>query len=164
MTKGAGRRAQLSVVPDVAVRSATIEDLPALVPLFRQLVGDDEDAQALGGPDASALFATMLADPQRVVLVATDEGVVVGTADVLVVANLTHRGRPWAIVENLVVDDAHRHGGIGRLLMEWVVDHCRRAGCYKVQLLSRKDRAGAHAFYRALGFSAAAEGFRRYFD
>jgi len=39
-----------------------------------------------------------------------------------------------------------------------------QAGCYKVQLLSRKHRHGAHAFYEALGFEASAEGFRRYFD
>ncbi len=51
-----------------------------------------------------------------------------------------------------------------RLLVERLLADARAAGCYKVQLLSHKRHSedGAHAFYRAMGFEAEAEGFRRY--
>ena len=87
-----------------------------------------------------------------------------GTVDVLTVTNLTHGGRPWAVVENVVVAGAHRRRGIGRALMHEAMGQARRAGCYKVQLTSGKHRADAHAFYRSLGFEAVAEGFKAYFD
>ena len=86
----------------------------------------------------------------------------VRTADLLIVSNLTHAGDPWAIVENVIVDRAARRGGIGRALMSELLRRCDAAGCYKVQLLSRKHRHEAHAFYRSLGFEPVAEGFRRH--
>ena len=76
------------------------------------------------------------------------------------VTNLTHTGRPWAVVENVVVAHVHRRRGVGRALMQEAMAQARRVGCYKVQLTSGKHRAEAHAFYRSLGFEAVAEGFK----
>jgi hypothetical protein len=45
-----------------------------------------------------------------------------------------------------------------------VLRRARDAGCYKIQLLSRKGRAEAHAFYNQQGLEPVAEGFRRYLD
>ncbi|SIO84664.1 Acetyltransferase [Nocardiopsis sp. JB363] len=101
-------------------------------------------------------------DPERTVLVAERRGQIIGTLDLLVVANLTHDAQPWAVIDNLVVDPDTRFQGIGRALMEDALDRATRAGCYKVELLSHESRQGAHHFYRTLGFDDSAEGFRRY--
>jgi hypothetical protein len=45
--------------------------------------------------------------------------------------------------------------------MDAVVRTARRAGAYKVQLMSADGRE-AHSFYEAIGFEARARGFRRY--
>jgi GNAT superfamily N-acetyltransferase len=82
----------------------------------------------------------------------------------VVVPNLTHRGEPWAIVENVIVASAARRTGVGRALMARLIELARAAGCYKLQLLSGKHRAEAHAFYRSMGLDAVAEGFKIYFD
>jgi ribosomal protein S18 acetylase RimI-like enzyme len=66
------------------------------------------------------------------------------------------------LVENVVVAAAARRAGVGRELMRAALDLARRAGCYKVQLLSRADRAAAHAFYESAGFRPTAAGFRAY--
>lgn len=101
-------------------------------------------------------------DPDRSVLVAERRGQIIGTLDLLVVANLTHDAQSWAIVDNLVVDPACRRGGVGRALMEEAVDRASRAGCYKIELLSHENGSGAHAFYESVGFANSAQGFRRY--
>jgi ribosomal protein S18 acetylase RimI-like enzyme len=111
---------------------------------------------------AAVVLEAIEAQPSRSLLVATVDGAVVGTADVMVMANLTHHGSPWAIVENVVVDEALRRSGVGRALMEDVIRRCEADGCYKVQLLSREHRHGAHAFYERLGFERVAIGLRRY--
>lgn len=108
------------------------------------------------------VLASIRTQAGRHLLVAMVEGAVVGTADCSIVANLTHRGRPWSVVENVVVDDRCRRQGVGRRLMEEVVERCRAQGCYKIQLLSQQHRSGAHAFYESMGFQATAVGFRRY--
>lgn len=48
--------------------------------------------------------------------------------------------------------------------LERILDDARDAGCHKVQLLSHKRHAtdGAHHFYRSVGFTPEAEGFRLY--
>lgn len=101
-------------------------------------------------------------DPDRTVLVAERRGQIIGTLDLIVVANLTHDAQPWAVVDNVVVDADCRRAGVGRALVEDAMDRAVRAGCYKVELLSHESRHGAHVFYRALGFENSAEGFRRY--
>jgi ribosomal protein S18 acetylase RimI-like enzyme len=55
---------------------------------------------------------------------------------------------------------------VGRRLVERALGDLRAVGCRKVQLLSHKRHAadGAHAFYRDLGFTAEAQGFRLYLD
>jgi GNAT superfamily N-acetyltransferase len=103
-----------------------------------------------------------LSDPHRTLLVATVDAEVVATGDVIVVPNMTHGGHPWAVVENVVVDEAWRHRGIGRALFDEIDALTRAAGCYMVQLLSLDHRHEAHAFYAAIGYAPLARGFRHY--
>ena len=148
----------------VRVRAAGEDDAGGLVHLYDQLAGDRDEARPAGAADARALVARLQSQPDRALLVAEAGGAVVGTADVVVVDNLTHGGRPWAIVENVVVDERWRGLGVGHALMDEVVARARRRGCYKVQLLSRVERVDAHRFYEDLGFDRSAEGFRRYLE
>jgi ribosomal protein S18 acetylase RimI-like enzyme len=115
------------------------------------------------GP-ATAILTEIRSVAGRALLVAVVDERVVGTADCMIVVNLTHAGKPFATVENVVVDADTRRAGIGSALMGAVLERAERAGCYKVQLISRKDRPAAHEFYRSLQFDASAEGFRRYLE
>ena len=45
-------------------------------------------------------------------------------------------------------------------MIAWAVEQCRARGCVMVQLTSNKQRVGAHAFYKALGFSNSHEGYK----
>jgi GNAT superfamily N-acetyltransferase len=76
------------------------------------------------------------------------------------VPNLSHVGRPYALVEDVVVDAAMRGQGYGEALMQRAIELARAGGCYKLALTSNKARADAHRFYQRLGFKATHEGFR----
>lgn len=118
-------------------------------------------------PDPSTtdeVIDAALSDPHRTLLVATVDDEVVATGDLIVVPNMTHGGHPWAAVENVVVDEAWRHRGIGRALFDEIDALTRAAGCYMVQLLSLDHRLEAHAFYAAIGYAPIARGFRHYLD
>jgi GNAT superfamily N-acetyltransferase len=92
------------------------------------------------------------------------DGRLVGTIDSFLTANLTHGGRPYMTIENLVVDAAHRRQGVGAALINAVVTEARSVGCYKVQLLSNQARREAHRFYEKVGFLPSAQGYRMYFS
>jgi GNAT superfamily N-acetyltransferase len=151
------------VVADaVEIRDATPDDLDGLLALYTTLAEGRPGAGPAGPGPSRRVLPTVLADPNRALLVAVADGRLVGTVDLLVVPNLTRAGRPWSIVENVVVADGERRRGIGSLLMQEVRRRAAAAGCYKIQLLSRKHRVEAHAFYESVGFEPVAEGFRHY--
>lgn len=146
------------------IRHASPSDLGALLSLYDELAGEKLTAVPGDLTISEPLLAEILADPRRTLIVAVRADQLVGTADILIVPNLTHRGDPWAIVENVVVAGTARRTGVGRALMEHLIGLAREAGCYKLQLVSGKQRTWAHAFYRSLGLDAVAEGFKIYFD
>ncbi|MFF2065695.1 GNAT family N-acetyltransferase [Streptomyces sp. NPDC058200] len=145
---------------DITVRSADRADLPFLLGLYRELNPDDAPLPA---ETAGAVWSAIAAQQGRTVLVAERGGVVVGTADCVVLPNLTRGGRSILFVENVVVAGAARRHGVGKQLMDAVVALGRSSGCYKVQLLAADD-AYVHTFYEACGFQVLAQGFRRYVE
>jgi ribosomal protein S18 acetylase RimI-like enzyme len=141
------------------VRPATEQDISRILELYEMLTGERHD---LSRQKTGPVFAEISSMPGHELLVAEENGVVVGTMVLLIVPNLSHGALPWAVVENIVVDAGYRRRGIGRLLMDYAVSRAREVGCYKVQLLSNVKRKEAHRFYRALGFQTSAYGFRMY--
>ncbi|MGW7440195.1 N-acetyltransferase family protein [Streptomyces sp. NPDC054849] len=142
----------------ITVRSAVETDLSVLLALYSELNPDDPP---LTEASADAIWAAISRQQGRTILVAEAGGAVAGTADCIVVPNLTRGGRAILFVENVVVASSFQRRGVGRQLMEAAVRLGESAGCYKVQLLAADD-AYVHTFYEACGFKALAEGFRRY--
>ncbi|MFJ8711911.1 GNAT family N-acetyltransferase [Streptomyces violaceus] len=144
----------------ITVRSAVEADLAALLALYRELNPDDAP---LPEAAADAIWAAISGQQGRTVLLADADGTVAGTADCVVMPNLTRGGRAILFVENVVVAGGFQRRGVGRQLMEAAVRLGESAGCYKVQLLAADD-AYVHSFYEACGFKALAQGFRRYVE
>ena len=135
-------------------RPAIAEDLPGILALLRELNPEDPElAPSISGE----IWTEILGNPRIRYLVAVDSARIAGTCHVLVVPNLTRSGRPYALVENVVVDGAHRRQGIGRTLMDLAVDFAKSLRCYKVMVQSSAKRSEAHAFYQDIGFDCEAK-------
>lgn len=144
------------------VRPATEHDLPRIVELLQQLSLDDR-REDLGPPLPDVyvdVFRRLEADPGQHLLVVEDDERIVGSVTVIVSPNLSHKGTPWAEVENMVVDDAARGRGHGEALIREAIEIARRSGCYKLTLTSNNQRTGAHRFYERVGFKQTHRGFR----
>ncbi|MFJ9472224.1 GNAT family N-acetyltransferase [Streptomyces caniferus] len=144
----------------ITVRPAAESDLSSLLALYSELNPDDEP---LPQGSADVIWAAVSGQEGRTVLVADAGGVVVGTADCIVLPNLTRGGRAILFVENVVVASSFQRRGVGRQLMEAAVELGDSANCYKVQLLAADDEY-VHTFYQSCGFKALAQGFRRYIE
>lgn len=153
-----------SMMDGVHVRPAERSDIKGLLALYTELAEGREVSVPISAAESGPVLDAIMANPERRLLVAAADSVIAGSIDLIIIPNLTHHGRPWAIVENVIVDQNYRRAGIGTALMERGLAEARDAGCYKVQLHSGKQRLGPHAFYRSLGFDAVAEGFKIYFD
>ncbi len=135
---------------NVHMRQATAADLPSVLALYAQPAMDN--GQVLPIAEAKQLLAQFSHYPNYRLFVACDADRVVGTFALLVMHNLAHQGTPSAIVEDVVVSDAHQSQGIGRDMMRHAMALAREAGCYKLVLSSNQKRERAHAFYESLGF------------
>lgn len=144
----------------IAIRSAAASDLPSLLSLYSELNPDDEP---LAADTAKDIWAAVRRQQGRTVLVAALDDTLAGTADCTVLPNLTRTGRSIMFVENVVVAQAHRRRGIGKLLMDAASQLAESTNCYKIQLLAA-DGHEAHTFYQACGYQPLAQGFRRYIN
>lgn len=145
-----------------AVRDACEGDLPRLVELLAQL-SLDAPREELGPPLPESYRRALReieADPRQRLLLVGAGGRVVAAAALIIVPNLSHQGRPYAIVENVIVDVGERGAGHGELLMRYAAEEAQKAGCYKLTLTSNKRRRDAHRFYERLGFKPTHEGYR----
>jgi GNAT superfamily N-acetyltransferase len=60
---------------------------------------------------------------------------------------------PTVEIGGLIVDEAWRGRGVGRMLMSYVERWACERGCETVTVKSQIVREGAHAFYRSLGYT-----------
>lgn len=138
----------------VLIRRAEQADLPGVLALYAQPGMNAGEAISLEA--AAAIWRRMAAYPDYGLYVAVatpaDDHALVGTFALLIMDNLAHGGAPSAVVEDVCVDERGRGRGVGRAMMAFAMERARQAGCYKLSLSSNQARAGAHAFYRALGF------------
>ena len=145
------------------LRTVRREDLPAVLTLY----ADDEFSRGREGGEAAAsdpailqAFADVEADPNSTLYVLEQDGRIIGTAQLTVIAGLSRGGAKRALVEAVRIASTERNSGLGRLLMEKLHAVARERGCGLVQLSSDKRRVDAHRFYRALGYGQSHDGFK----
>ena len=136
----------------ITVRPAVAEDVDAVWPLARDLATSyevDQDSYA-------TIFTGLVSEPIVLLLVATDDGAVVGY--LLGQCHVTfHAGGPVIWVEEVMVAEDRRGTGVGRALMRAAEDRARATGAAYVALATR--RAGD--FYAALGYRESAAYFTK---
>jgi GNAT superfamily N-acetyltransferase len=146
----------------VIFRRSTAPDLETIV----ALLADDPIGRGREnpGPRLDACyrdaFAAIERDPNQLLVVAERGGQVIGVLQLSFIPGLTRRGMWRGQIEGVRVATGERAGGIGRALLEWAIEECRRRGCGLVQLTSDKRRSAAHRFYEALGFEATHQGYK----
>ena len=133
------------------IRTATSGDLDALMRLYAQL--NPDDPPIADGSDAAVLH-DIIGRRGLDLLVLERDDIVVASVYLNVIPNLTRSARPYAVIENVIVDAAVRGTGLGRKIIDAALDRAWAAGCYKAMLLTGSSNPNTHAFYRASGFSA----------
>jgi N-acetylglutamate synthase-like GNAT family acetyltransferase len=136
----------------VSVRRAGAGDAGAIAGLLAQL-GHEPGAERV-----AEWLVKLGADERSAVLVAERDGAIVGLLTLHVVPVLNEPGG-WCRITALVVDEGARRRGAGRELVTAAEAFARTAGCSRIEVTSARHRAGAHEFYRGLGFGQVSEHF-----
>jgi GNAT superfamily N-acetyltransferase len=127
------------------IRRAIGSDAEAVTALLAQL------EYPLDAGEVRPLLVELLADSAHVVLVAEEDGEVVGLVNAHFRPQLHHLA-PVGTIDELVVDEDRRGRRIGERLVEEVLEEARRRGADVVEVTTHYRRERAHAFYRRCGF------------
>jgi ribosomal protein S18 acetylase RimI-like enzyme len=142
----------VSVVVEVA--SLASEELAS--DLNRLLPQLSTTASPLSVDDVRGLVES----PAVTLLIARDNGRVVGTLTLVVFAIPTGQ-RAW--IEDVVVDESARGTGVGEALTSKAIEHAVGLGVRSIDLTSRPSRTAANALYVKLGFQLRDTNVYRFF-
>ena len=79
------------------------------------------------------------------------EGKIAGMCTLGRVEGISKGGRPFAVIENVVVARAFRSKGIGKALIRSAIETARKCGCYKVILETGTRQEWKLGFYEKCG-------------
>ena len=124
----------------INIRLAEPRDAQAIALMSRDLV-----ESGLGWKYDAARVLKAIRDPETLAPVACDRGRIAGFA-------VMEFGDERAHLVLLAVRPSHRRSGVGRRLVEWLLESARCAGIASVHLELRAGNDAARRFYRAMGF------------
>jgi N-acetylglutamate synthase-like GNAT family acetyltransferase len=140
-----------------SIRHAEPADANRITELYRQLVSNTaisvqaERISAISEDAKTALFVCAL------------DGQVEGSALVCLCTDVMFDSQPFAVVENIIVNEAVRGKGLGAALLRHIEAFCLAKNCSKIMLLSASQRERAHHFFEQAGFTGTSKrGFVKY--
>ncbi len=133
----------------VIIRTVADDELAALLCLYAYL-HPEEEMRTPG--EMMPLWKTLRQDPNQQCLGAYADGFLAATCTLIVVPNLTHGGRPYGLIENVVTHPEHRRRGLGTAVLTHTLQAAWERRCYKVMLLTGSKTEGKLRFYEQAGF------------
>jgi ribosomal protein S18 acetylase RimI-like enzyme len=126
------------------LRRATVEDFQGLEPLLQELIGDPDGNRKLA-------FQKALGHKDYIAYVAVLDNEIVGFADLWILPDPGH-GAMLGYLTSLIVVKARRRGGIGRALVETIIETAKKRGAAEIHVTTKMDNEPAHRLYKTCGF------------
>ena len=132
------------------IREITGQDLEGLLQLYTQLHDNPlpEKDKSLYG-----LWERILEDPNHHIIVAEEEGRIVSSCVCIIVPNLTHSQRPYALIENVITDEDYRKMGLASACLNYAKEIAKKENCYKIMLLTGSKQDNTLNFYEQAGYN-----------
>jgi len=134
------------------IREITENDFDGLMKLYAQL-GDNPIPQK--SEEVLAVWNKILQNKDYHIVVAEDEenSKIVSTCTCVIIPNLTHNQRPYAVVENVVTDQNFRGKGYATSCLNYAKEIAVKNNCYKLMLMTGSKKETTLNFYRNAGYT-----------
>ncbi|MEL7610138.1 MAG: GNAT family N-acetyltransferase [Bacillota bacterium] len=131
------------------IREADEKDLHALLKLYTQL---HDNPMPEITEDLLELWADISSDKNHRIIVAAEGEQIVSSCVLIIVPNLTHNQRPYALIENVVTAGPYRRQGLASACLERAKQIAQQNGCYKIMLMTGSKKGSTLDFYRKAGY------------
>ena len=132
------------------IREVTAQDLDALLRLYMQLHDNpfpEKDARVCG------IWERILHDADHHIIVAEADGRIISSCVCVIIPNLTHGQRPYALIENVITDKDFRQQGYATACLDFAREIAKRENCYKMMLLTGAKDQPTLDFYEHAGYN-----------
>lgn len=135
------------------IRRAEIPDIPVMVELLCELFAIEDDFTIYRAKHTRGL-TLLLENPDAIVLVLEQEDNVIGMASVQPLIS-TAIGEHVGLIEDVVIASRFRGNGLGKQLIERLIDETQQAGMKRLALGADARNVGAIEFYKKFGFATS---------
>lgn len=132
------------------VREMLSEDFDNLMELYTQL---HENKLPEKTDEVVQLWKKILNDKNHHIIVAEENGKIVSSCVCIIIPNLTHNQRPYALIENVVTHKDHRKKGLATSCLNYAKEIALRENCYKLMLLTGSKKQSTLNFYEEAGYN-----------
>ena len=134
----------------IKIREIIQDDLEDLLKLYEQL-GPNPFVQV--DEHILDVWNNILQNKDYHIIVADVDGAVVSTCTCIIIPNLTHNQRPYAVVENVVTDQNFRGKGYATSCLYFAKEIAIKNNCYKLMLMTGSKKEETLNFYRNAGYT-----------
>ncbi|NLB29193.1 MAG: GNAT family N-acetyltransferase [Clostridiales bacterium] len=132
------------------LRELEKNDLPRLLELYTHL-------HANGIPkiddDLESLWDEIITDKNHHIAGGFIGDALVSSCVIVIVRNMTHKQRPYAVIENVVTGGAYRNRGYASQVLNFARDIAKRENCYKIMLMTGSKEESTLRFYERAGYN-----------
>ena len=136
---------------EVIIEQMTPADLRLVKPLLTDLMDAMTDTEGFDVETSIENCRILIADPAQYMLVARKGESILGFVNFSIRKTIMHPG-PSGLIDELVVSKNSQAVGIGKQLIQAVINKCRELGCCEVEVSTEKTNMRARRFYKTCGF------------
>lgn len=133
------------------IREVVKSDLDGLLRLYTQLHDNPMPEKT---DRLLQIWDSILQDQNHHVIVAEENGEIVSSCVCVIIPNLTHSQRPYALIENVITDEKYRKRGLAAQCLNFAKELALKENCYKMMLLTGSRQESTLHFYRMAGYNS----------
>ena len=137
----------------LTIREATPSDAEALHDLYVHHLNKITQAEPHNIPAWRDMLTRIAQNPFYHLLVGETDNRIVSSVTLIVIENLTHNLRPYAVIENVVTHTEFRGRHFATTLMDRACEIASGHGCYKIMLLTGSKQESTLRFYENCGYN-----------
>lgn len=136
------------------IREIEKQDLTQLLSLYTQLT-DHGTPNEMPEVDTALenLWYKMLLNKNHHIISGFIDTEMVVSCTVIIVLNLTHNQRPYALIENVVTHENHRNRGYATAVLNFAKGLAVKENCYKIMLMTGSKKEEVLRFYEKTGYN-----------
>lgn len=133
------------------IREIMKNDLDGLLRLYMQL---HDNSMPEKTAELLQIWDSILQDKNHHVIVAEENGEIVSSCICVIIPNMTHNQRPYALIENVITDEKLRQRGLATQCLNFAKEIALKENCYKMMLLTGSKKESTLNFYRKAGYNS----------